>query len=139
MTRHKIICPRVVRSEVFRAASIESPHRNAGVIRQARGCTKPKKRWGAVSTRRHQSHSAGYFRPLGYDEDVLPIHDQVGRSKKAITRGHRTSARNSGLPEGERKKQALAYKTKLKSRLLGKPFQLTDMCLTHSGPGTGLD
>ena len=96
--------------------------------------------WGTVSTRRHKSHSTGCFRPLGQDEDVLPIHDEMGRSKegrKAITRGHRSFARNSGQPEGEHKKQALAYKTKLKSQLLGIPFQLTDMCLTHNGPGTG--
>jgi len=41
-----------------------------------------------VFTLRKQSHAAGYLRPLGRDENILPIHDEVGRStdvRKAIT------------------------------------------------------
>jgi len=40
---------------------------------------------------------------------------------------------------GNTQKQALTYKTKLKSQLIHTPFQLTDMCLAHNGPGTGFD
>jgi len=81
---------------------------------------------GRISTHRHLSHSAGYFQPLGHDEDVPQIHDEVGRSKEGRLSpgGHRSPARNSGQPEGEHQKQALVYKTKLKSQLLGIPFQL---------------
>jgi len=66
--------------EVFRAASTQYPHRNAGVISLAGGCDKPKTHWGAVFRIRHLSHSAGCLQHLGRDEDMLPMHDEVGRT-----------------------------------------------------------
>ena len=53
-----------------------------GRIKTGRCFNKPNNFWGAVSKFRHQSHSAGCFRPLGRDEDILPIHDELGRSQE---------------------------------------------------------
>ena len=61
---------------------------------------------GALSILRHQSHSAGCLRPVGRDEDILSIHDEVGRSKegrKAITEGPSSPARKLGQRNGNTK------------------------------------
>jgi len=46
MTHHKVICSWVVRSEVFRATSTQSPHRNAGENREA-GVNQAEETFGA--------------------------------------------------------------------------------------------
>jgi len=139
MTQQNVICPWVVRSEFFRAASKESPDRNAGVLSEA----------GDLQSRRNGLWRCQNFATIQTQRDVS---DLLGMMKtfcqsmmkwgEAWTEGY-----HPGAPVTREEIKAtkmgitkiLSYKIKLKSQLNHTPFQLTDMCLAQNGPRSEID